>query len=84
MGKEKNKHIYEGVKIKWGGGGGIFIFTDKTEQKLCFIDSSTKSKKQTSFYARRLGCLVNLQNKTALCLLLSTTLSRDLTHYLQA
>ena len=26
------------------GGGGIFIFTDKTEQKLCFIDSSTKSK----------------------------------------
>ena len=49
-------------------GGGIFISTDKTEQKLCFIDRNTKSKNQTSFYAARLGCLINLQNKTALCL----------------
>ena len=65
-------------------GGEVFIFIDKTEQKLFFIDSSTKPKNQTAFYAARLACLITLQNKTALCPLLSTTLPRDLTHSLQA
>ena len=35
-------------------GDGILVFIDTTEQKLCFMNSSTKSKNRLSFMLRDL------------------------------